>query len=482
MNSEEKARNLSKADVGRTDLALDANLQPQLWTQTEKKTLALRNSLKVRVGLLAASMVAMVVGVMTIVTVWTADATLDADYERDMKAEATSVLSRLATTELTQDIAQAEVDNFHAYNARYKIAITTSTREFTVGDTIAIAQDVAQPGMNVEESGDERTVTLSDGAIVIAVSQNKADISPIGSFLGVELLKIGVIGVVVSIIAGVLVASAGLRPVVRLRKAVQRVTATDELRPIPVHGNDELAQLTQSFNEMLVALEQSRARQTQLVSDAGHELKTPLTSMRTNIELLMMMNRQPECMPSDEFEALEKDVIAQIDELSTLIGDLVDLAREHNPQAEEELDLQELINDALKRVKRRRADVVFSIDSFPWLLNGDYTSLNRALVNVLDNAAKWSPDNGVVRLKMSQLDNRTVSISVSDSGPGVPEAERERIFDRFYRSVEARSMPGSGLGLAIVRQSVMRHGGTIVAAASDDGGSMFVITLPGEPA
>lgn len=449
---------------------------------SKKRRTTRRNSLKLRIGLLAASMVAMVVGAMTIVTFWTVNATLRSEYDDTLAQRASSVLAQLETSSVTPENAQAEVDTFRSYNPQYEVAITSSDWDFVVGDAIVLSEEATQPGLYFANSGGKRIATATDGAITVAVSQEKPAIVTLTSFLGVVLLSIGLIGVVVSIVAGMLVAQAGLRPLVRLRNAVQHVTKTDELRPIPVRGDDELAQLTRSFNEMLEALEQSRARQTQLVADAGHELKTPLTSMRTNIELLMMMYRQPGNISTEDREALEKDVIAQLDELSTLIGDLVDLARDHSPQVEVEVDLQELIITSLERVQRRRTDVTFEVETLPWELMGDYTSLNRAVVNVLDNAAKWSPANGVVRLKMRQLNDHAVSISVSDSGPGIPVADRERIFERFYRSVEARSMPGSGLGLAIVRQTMTRHGGTIIATESDDGGSMFVMTLPGNPA
>jgi signal transduction histidine-protein kinase/phosphatase MprB family protein len=246
-------------------------------------------------------------------------------------------------------------------------------------------------------------------------------------------------------------------------------------------GNDELALLTMSFNQMLAALDQSRQRQAQLVADAGHELKTPLTSMRTNIELLMLLQKPGAPQISDEEKkALEHDVMAQMEELSTLIGDLVDLAREDAAETElQETDLAQVAQTAFERVRRRRPDVEFRLHVTPWYLWGDAHSLGRAILNLMDNAAKWSPADGVVRVKMTRLDEGRMQITISDSGPGIPEEEREKVFERFYRCIQSRSMPGSGLGLAIVRQVVDRHGGSITAEESEDGGAMFRMILPG---
>nr|WP_282597816.1 HAMP domain-containing sensor histidine kinase [Corynebacterium sp. sy017] len=302
------------------------------------------------------------------------------------------------------------------------------------------------------------------------------------TLLGFSLLIVGLVGVFFAIIIGRIVATSGLRPVRRLHMAVNRVRKTDELTPIEVVGNDELAMLTHSFNDMLHALEQSRRRQAELVANAGHELKTPLTSMRTNIELLMMMQRSGSAqhMSAEDRAAIEHDVMAQMEELSTLIGDLVDLARDDAPPTVlEEVEMSRVIDRALDRVRRRRPDIEFTVNTIKWYLDGDSHGLERAILNLMDNAAKWSPQDGCVRIAMTPVSAHSVEITVSDSGPGIPVEDREKVFERFFRSVQARSTPGSGLGLAIVKQAILRHGGTISAMESEDGGTKMSVILPG---
>jgi len=306
--------------------------------------------------------------------------------------------------------------------------------------------------------------------------------------LRIVLILIGVTGALAAIIAGMAVGSAGVQPIDRLRRAANRVAETGELRQIPVESNDELGSLTRSYNAMMRALQVSTEKQRDLVADAGHELKTPLTSLRTNIEVLVMASRAENPALSEQDRAdLERDVIAQINEMSTLIGDLVDLAREDSmPLTTAEVDLEEVFADSLERVERRRPDVHFDVHLVPWVVVGDEFSLSRAIRNLLDNAAKWSPQGGTVRVWMQPISNANsdtptaVEIRIADSGPGIPEEDRAKVFERFYRSIQSRSMPGSGLGLAIVKQVILRHNGAIIADASDDGGALMRVVLPGK--
>ncbi|WP_260431497.1 HAMP domain-containing sensor histidine kinase [Corynebacterium bovis] len=310
------------------------------------------------------------------------------------------------------------------------------------------------------------------------------DISSTRQMLGAlvfVLVLVGIAGSLTAVIAGMAVATAGLGPVARLRRAVDRVSKTDELRPVPVQGVDEFAHLTESFNEMLRALQASRDKQAELVADASHELKTPLTSLRTNIELLMLASRPdtPDVSDADRRE-IERDVVAQIDEMASLVGDLVDLARaDAMDPVYEDVDVVGTLREALDRVSRRRPDVTFESHLTTWHLCGDSFGLGRAFLNLLDNAAKWSPAGGVVRVYMDRIDDRSVEIRVADSGPGIPAEDRTKVFDRFYRSISSRSMPGSGLGLAIVKQVVETHGGVVMADESDDGGALIRLVLPG---
>ena len=329
-------------------------------------------------------------------------------------------------------------------------------------------------------------VHLPNGSSLLLSKSLAPTDAEVHKLLGV-LLIVGGVGLAVAAVAGWMVTQAGLRPVGRLTQAAERVARTDDLRPIPVFGSDELARLTEAFNLMLRALAESRERQTRLVADAGHELRTPLTSLRTNIELLMA-STQPGAppIPEQEMTELRTDVIAQIEELSTLVGDLVDLTRgDAGEVIHEPVDIGEVIDRSLERVRRRRNDIEFEVDVTPWQVYGDSAGLSRAVLNLMDNAAKWSPSGETVGVKLRQVNPNHAELVVSDHGPGIPEAERALVFERFFRSTTARAMPGSGLGLAIVKQVVLNHGGALrvedtVSGGEPPGTSIYVL-LPGRP-
>jgi two-component system sensor histidine kinase MprB len=342
--------------------------------------------------------------------------------------------------------------------------------------------------MSLRTVNQQRVLALhlpSDSSLLISKSMEPT--GKVLNRLGTILLIVGGLGMAIAAIAGGTVARTGLRPVARLTQAAERVARTDDLRPIPVHGSDELARLTEAFNMMLNALAESRERQARLVSDAGHELRTPLTSLRTNVELLMAsMEPGAPRLPDEEMAGLRTDVIAQIEELSTLVGDLVDLTRDDEGVAvHETFDLAEVVERSLERVRRRRNDIEFDVRLSGWQVHGDATGLSRAVLNLLDNAAKWSPPNGGVAVWLTQLDPHYAELVVSDHGPGIPPEERGLVFERFYRSTAARAMPGSGLGLAIVKQVVLKHGGALRVEDTVPGGvppgtSMHLV-LPGRP-
>jgi two-component system sensor histidine kinase MprB len=192
-------------------------------------------------------------------------------------------------------------------------------------------------------------------------------------------------------------------------------------------------------------------------------------------------------IPESELAELRSDVIGQIEELSTLVGDLVDLTREDNAHGTvlEDVEMTEIIERSLERVRRRRNDIHFDVHVIGWQVHGDAAGLSRAVLNLLDNAAKWSPAGGTVGLHLSQVDTSHAELVVSDEGPGISVDERGLVFERFYRSTSARAMPGSGLGLAIVKQVVVKHGGMIRIGETIPGGqppgTTFFVLLPGQP-
>jgi two-component system sensor histidine kinase MprB len=296
------------------------------------------------------------------------------------------------------------------------------------------------------------------------------------AFLRLMLILVAVGGVAVATGLGWAVGRASMRPVEDLTLAAEHVAATQDLSAtIDDEGNDELARLARSFNAMLAALALSRRQQTQLVSDAGHELRTPLTSLRTNIEVLM----RTKDLPSNDREELLTDVDAQLKELTTLVGDLVDMAREdERTGAEPEpVPFNQIVERAVERAHRRAQSLHFDVSLQPGDVRAQPALLERAVMNVLDNAAKWSPPGGHVGVTLEA--NSAWHLTVTDQGPGIAPEDLPHIFERFYRAESARSMPGSGLGLAIVRNVVTAHGGSIdVTSASSGGGTRVDIVLP----
>jgi two-component system, OmpR family, sensor histidine kinase MprB len=289
--------------------------------------------------------------------------------------------------------------------------------------------------------------------------------------IGLFLVLIAVGGVFVAAALGLVVARAALTPVKRLTTTVERVTETQDLSErIDVDGNDELSRLAASFNTMFAALEESTRAQRQLVADASHELRTPLTSVRTNIEVLAG-NRT---LPAGERKRLISDVVEQLGEMTTLISELIELARaEQQPSLEsEEVRLDLLVADAVERARRVRPEIAYSAALEPTTVRGVPSTLERAVGNLLDNAAKWSPPGAEVEVEVR--DGRLV---VRDHGPGIPDEDLPYVFDRFYRARAARGMSGSGLGLAIVRQVAESHGGDVVAEHADGGGTRMVLTF-----
>jgi two-component system sensor histidine kinase MprB len=328
-------------------------------------------------------------------------------------------------------------------------------------------------------AGDFRVAAVpsqtADGVAVIVAQSLAANENTLEK-LGLRMFVFGAAGVIAAAVAGWGVARNGLRPVRRLTAAAEDIARTEQLDPIEVQGNDEIARLSRAFNAMLGALAASRDRQRQLVADAGHELRTPLTSLRTNLDLLTQADRQGGLSESSRRELLD-DVQFQIEELTTLIGDLTELAREQPAQVLlEEVDLAEITERAVQRARRRASSLRFDLRTEPWWVVGDPAALERAALNLLDNATKWSPPLGVVTVVLTDG-----SLMVADQGHGISEEDLPHVFDRFYRSTDSRTMPGSGLGLSIVRQVAERHGGSVRAGHSPEGGAAFWLTVPGSP-
>ncbi|MEC3980565.1 sensor histidine kinase [Amycolatopsis sp. H20-H5] len=327
------------------------------------------------------------------------------------------------------------------------------------------------------------TVQRPDGAAQVA--RDSEGVENTLAELGLLHILIGLVGVAIAAVIGRLVARAALRPVDVLTAGAEQVARTQDLTAaIPAGGRGEIARLADAFNSMLGALAESKAAQRRLVEDAGHELRTPLTSLRTNVELLIHAGNQTDpvkVLPAEDRERLLHDLGVQTAELSTLIGELVELAKEDTaPEPLERLDLADVVGSAVERARPRAPHVRFKLTRADGEVLGRPVSLERAVLNLLDNAAKWSPADGVVRVVMTGGDGET-GLSVADDGPGIADEDLPHVFERFYRAETARALPGSGLGLAIVHQIVTLHGGSVAARRTEAGGAEVSLTLPSAP-
>jgi two-component system sensor histidine kinase MprB len=287
-------------------------------------------------------------------------------------------------------------------------------------------------------------------------------------------------GIAVAAVLGRMASRRVLAPLADVAQVAQHIGETDDLTErLHVQADDEVGQLSRRFNTMLDRLEGSRAAldesvraQRQLVADASHELRTPVTSLRTNIEVLL---DGAELDPEDRRRLLA-DVVEQSEELTSLVNDLIELARgDVHGQQTEDVRLDWIAEESLARSRRNSPAIVFQGDLNPVQLDGVAERLGRALNNLLDNAARHTPPGTTVQLTVDPS-----GVIVRDHGPGVPAEDQPYIFDRFFRGHNARGRQGSGLGLAIVRQVAEQHGGSVTVGDAPGGGALFTLSLPGQ--
>jgi len=315
--------------------------------------------------------------------------------------------------------------------------------------------------------------------LAVQFAQPLTEVDSLLSRLRLILVLLVIGGIALAALLGRLVAGAAVQPLKRLTGAAEHVALTQDLsRRIRPSGDDELGRLAISFNAMLDALERSMGAldasvhaQRQLVADASHELRTPVTSLRTNIEILQ---QQGQDMDPEDSRRLLGDVVEQIEELTMLMNDLIDLARGEEPRADaEELRLDLLVLEVVERARRHAPATPLQVQLEPTIVTGVPARLERAIGNLIDNAIKYSPPDQPVAIRLQQSE-----ITVRDHGPGISAEDQPHIFDRFYRGAEARGRPGSGLGLAIVRQVATQQGGDITAEPARGGGTLMRLLLP----
>lgn len=378
------------------------------------------------------------------------------------------------------------------------MAISTSTgidcslnpQQFDLGPTASPLQIAVAEGKQHDAVYDTYTTTGehvrvqtqqlgragSGYAISSIVSLAHVDSSLHSLAIGLSFASLG--GIMLAGAAGFLVARSALKPVRRLTKAAEHVAQTDDLSvQLPVDGADELTRLGKAFNRMTRSLAGSRERQQRLIADAGHELRTPLTALRTNIDVLRHSRRTGKALLQVDEDDLLDSLDQQLHELSGLVTDLLELSRntQGGKRRTMRVALHVAVGRAVERARLRGPGLEFDVEIEPWFVEGDPTGLERAVVNLLDNAVKFSPPGGRVTVRLSKGE-----YCVCDQGPGIDPVDLPRVFERFYRSDSARGLPGSGLGLAIVAQVAEETGGGIRLEPAPGGGTLAQLTLPGQ--
>jgi two-component system sensor histidine kinase MprB len=360
-----------------------------------------------------------------------------------------------------------------------QLPITNATRAVASGRRNAFFTDVDVHGTPVRVL----TARAAEGA-AWQVALPLADLQSTLDHLRLVLAIVVLGGIALAAALGLLVSRAALVPVRRLTGAAERVARTQDLgHRIAPGGHDELGRLSASFNTMLAALERSRLAQRQLVSDASHELRTPLTSIQANLDALALGGR----LPAEERARILAAAQAQLQELTVLVGDLVDLSKNEVEEIEiEDVRLDLAASAAIERARLHAPRCRFELDAEPCLVRAAPARLDRAIANLLDNAIKWTPapargDSSGRPAAPVEVRVHDGTVEVRDHGPGIAEEDIPRVFDRFYRAPAARGRPGSGLGLAIVRQTAEAHGGTVHADNDPGGGARLTLELPPLP-
>jgi two-component system sensor histidine kinase MprB len=314
------------------------------------------------------------------------------------------------------------------------------------------------------------TVPIQGGGAV-QIGRSLDGVDNVLARLRIVLVALVVLGTVFAAAMARLFSRPVMQPITDLTHTAEHIEATGDLgRRMGARGSDEVGRMAERFDAMLDRVQASQVAQRRLVADASHELRTPVTSLRTNMEVLLAGAELEE----GERRALLRDMVGQSEELSALVGDLIELARgdEGDPPVEE-IAFDGLVAEAVERARRHAPAVRFRTALEPCTIQGVPDRLGRAVNNVLDNAARHSPSDGVVEVGL-----RDGTLSVRDHGPGVAADELPLLFDRFFRGAGARERHGSGLGLAIVRQVVESHGGAVDAANAQNGGLVVTLTLP----
>jgi two-component system sensor histidine kinase MprB len=428
-------------------------------------------TLRLRLTLVAAAVVAIVVAAASITVYFLVRHDLRAQLDASLKTHAALIQSspreayRPSITGDTVQIVDDEGDPIPAYpGGPQYLPIDKPIRDVATGSNgDYFLRDVTIQGIHARQV----VAPLRNGAVVVAEPLSGVDRELRRLRLILILVSVG--GVLVAALAGALVSRTTLAPVRRLTRAAERIAETgDPSERVEASGRGELGRLGRAFNTMLGALEESLETQRRFVADASHELRTPLTSLQTNIEVL----RQHERLDPEQRTRLFSDLEREAHEMRNLIGALLELARGDANLERTTVRVDELVESAVDRARARFSNVHFNAHLEPTEVQGIPERLERAVWNLLENAGKWTQPGSSVDVTLSGGELR-----VRDHGPGIAAEDRDRVFDRFYRSSAARSLPGSGLGLAIVREVAEAHGGSVSAEDAPGGGALLRLRL-----
>jgi two-component system, OmpR family, sensor histidine kinase MprB len=454
--------------------------------------------LRKRIGLAAAAAVGVAVVIAAIVCYLVVRDQLRGQIDSSLRAQASAVQQthnlEAATPNAVPQIPPSAggpapyvqlYTNGQGAQGNLALPITNGTRSSASGHGGMYLSDVTVSSSHLREITIPVTLIGHFGQPVRAALQLARPLDGVDNILsnlrlGLLLLCAG--GIALAATLGRLAARRALAPLAEVAQTAQRIGETDDLSTrLAIHADDEVGQLATNFNAMLERLQASRAAldesvraQRQLVADASHELRTPVTSLRTNIEVLLAGGELGE----DDRRRLLTDVVEQSEELSALVGDLIELARGDEPLEEsEDIRLDRVVAESLARARRNAPGIQFEAKLAPVIVEGVGERLARAVNNLLDNAARHSPRGGTVEVTVN-----ADGVRVRDHGAGVEAEDLPYVFDRFFRGSHARGHQGSGLGLAIVRQVTEQHGGKATAANAPDGGAVFALHLPTAPA
>jgi two-component system, OmpR family, sensor histidine kinase MprB len=437
-------------------------------------------TLRARLTLVAAGVVAVVVALVCAATYFVMRHELRSELDNSLKNAVAAVQANPSAYTGLQDFGGNLVEVIdragNVQAASYTIKPDARVLAVAAGDRDGFFRDITVRNPLGEELHFRELVAPEPGLFgatgAVIAYKNLAETDRALSRLRFILILVSLGGIAVAAIAGALVSGATLAPVRRLTAAAERIAETGEpSERVPEGGQDELARLGASFNTMLASLEESLETQRRFVADASHELRTPLTSLQTNIDVL----RGDIALDPEQRRRLLDDLHRESQEMRGLIASLLELAQGGAQTEKEEFQLDEVVEDVVERARTRFPDVSWQTDGLePTVVDGYRDRMERAVWNLLENAGKWSGDGGTVEVSLAGGE-----LQVRDHGPGFADEDRPLVFDRFYRSAAARSMPGAGLGLAIVREVAEAHGGTVAAENARGGGAVVRLSLNG---